>query len=519
MVKKKTKVDEHPAPSNGTMLKKKKDVDEHPTQSSATRAGTPYLSNTPVNVRAIFGAPRCAPEAAARAREIATAAATAAAAAHALDEESETDSEYDRYVEDRDDWCATMESNPKHWLKEVIEDCMEESDEVIRLIWAARDSQEFMEDELERLNAKLEAERAEAIAAVDALRSQIERMACERKQLHADLQEARTAPVAASSAATADAAAEEAAATANNAAAEEAAATANRVEETAATANKVKEETTAIAAAEKAAAIAANLAREIDQLKRQLVSERATAATAIAAAEANSRVFIPGTTPVTYGEYQLHDLCCQVEHLHSQLNAAAHEAHYWANRAYTAEITDLNASAVQVQRRHQPPTIQHSENSETSPANADNAAAAVAAAALRAAADAASAAASAQQGHQSFLDRATSRHHGRRPGTCTVSPAECHSDTCAAGREATSRATETERPAPASKPAAESPTRRSNSQQPPGPKVRAQHPGASFTSSNRAANAPVCDAQCPAPRPHRETMEWQDELETGLDSS
>ena len=128
MGKKKKKVDEHPALSNGTMLKKKKDVDEHPTQSSATRAGTPYLSNTPVNVRAIFGAPRCASEAAARAREIATAAATAAAAAHALDEESETDSEYDRYVEDRDDWCATMESNPKHWLKEVIEDCMEESD-------------------------------------------------------------------------------------------------------------------------------------------------------------------------------------------------------------------------------------------------------------------------------------------------------------------------------------------------------------------------------------------------------
>ena len=208
---------------------------------------------------------------------------------------------------------------------------------------------------LERLNAELEAERAEAIAvhegwessrdSVDALRSQIERMACERKQLHADLQEARTAPVAASSAATADAAAEEAAATANNAAAEEAAATANRVEETAATANKVKEEATAIAAAEKAAAITANLARETDQLKRQLVSERATAATAIAAAEANSRVFIPGTTPVTYGEYQLHDLCCQVEHLHSQLNAAAHEAHYWANRVYTAEITNLNATA------------------------------------------------------------------------------------------------------------------------------------------------------------------------------
>ena len=221
----------------------------------------------------------------------------------------------------------------------------------------------------------------------------------------------------------------------------------------------------------------------------QLVSERATAATAIAAAEANSRVFIPGTTPVTYGEYQLHDLCCQVEHLHSQLNAAAHEAHYWAN------------------------------NSETSPANADNVAAAVAAAALRAAADAASAAASSKDTRAFWTVLCTSRHHGRRPGTCTVSPAECHSDTCAAGREATSRATETERPAPASKPAAESPTRRSNSQQPPGPKVRAQHPGASFTSSNRAANAPVCDAQCPAPRPHCETMEWQDELETGLDSS
>jgi hypothetical protein len=90
----------------------------------------------------MFGAARCAFEAAARVREIATAAATAAAAAHAtieetgavvseaavepvssatadtalavskastadaLDEESETDSEYDRYVEDRDDWCA-----------------------------------------------------------------------------------------------------------------------------------------------------------------------------------------------------------------------------------------------------------------------------------------------------------------------------------------------------------------------------------------------------------------------------
>jgi hypothetical protein len=75
-------------------------------------------------------------------------AVSTASTADALDEESETDSEYDRYVEDRDDWCATMESNPKHWLKEVIEDCMEESDEVIRLIWAARDSQEFMEDEL-----------------------------------------------------------------------------------------------------------------------------------------------------------------------------------------------------------------------------------------------------------------------------------------------------------------------------------------------------------------------------------
>ena len=44
-------------------------------------------------------------------------AVSKASTADALDEESETDSEYDRYVEDRDDWCATMESNPKHWLK------------------------------------------------------------------------------------------------------------------------------------------------------------------------------------------------------------------------------------------------------------------------------------------------------------------------------------------------------------------------------------------------------------------
>jgi hypothetical protein len=196
---------------------------------------------------------------------------------------------------------------------------------------------------------------------------------------------ARSATAAATAAAAAHATIEETAAVATAATATTCAAVDS--EETAATANKVKEETDAIAAAEEAAAIATNLAREIDQLKRQLKTERATAATAIATAQANGRIFVPGAdTPVSYGEYNLQELQLQVEQLHHQLRAAAHDAKYWADRTYSAEIMNLNMQAVQ--RRHQPP-MQHSESSETSPANADNAAAA----ALRAAADAADAAA------------------------------------------------------------------------------------------------------------------------------
>ncbi len=41
-----------------------------------------------------------------------------------------------------------MERNLKHWLKEVIRDRMEASDEEERLIWAARDSEAYMEGEL-----------------------------------------------------------------------------------------------------------------------------------------------------------------------------------------------------------------------------------------------------------------------------------------------------------------------------------------------------------------------------------
>jgi hypothetical protein len=102
----------------------------------------------------------------------------------------------------------------------------------------------------------------------------------ERKQLHADLQEARTAAVAASSAATADTAAEEAAATDNNAAAEEAAATASRVEE----------ETAAVVAAEEAAANS----MQIDHLQLYLTTERAATAALIEATAANTTVFVPG---------------------------------------------------------------------------------------------------------------------------------------------------------------------------------------------------------------------------------
>ena len=67
-------------------------------------------------------------------------------------------------MEDRDDWYEAMESNPKHWLEEVIGERTEESDEMDRLVWAARDSQEYMQDDLEKLNAELQEARAEAVA-------------------------------------------------------------------------------------------------------------------------------------------------------------------------------------------------------------------------------------------------------------------------------------------------------------------------------------------------------------------
>jgi hypothetical protein len=194
---------------------------------------------------------------------------------------------------------------------------------------------------------------------------------------------------------------------------------------------------------------------------------------------------------VTYGEYQLHDLCCQVEHLHSQLNAAAHEAHYWANRVYTAEITNLNAPAVQVQRRHQPPTMQHSEYSETSPANADNAAAAVAAAALRAAADAASAAASSKdtRAFWTVLQAATTAAAQAPALSAPQSATPTHVRRGGRPPRGPRRRPRGPRRPRNQQPRVQHADPTANS--PPGPlKVRAQHPGASFTSSNRAANAP-----------------------------
>ena len=48
---------------------------------------------------------------------------------------------------------------------------------------------------------------------------------------------------------------------------------------------------------------------------------------------------------MSYGEYKLQELQLQVEQLHHQLRAAAHDAKYWADRTYSAEIMNFQEHA------------------------------------------------------------------------------------------------------------------------------------------------------------------------------